>query len=256
MTELDTTGSVPNQEIRAALAGTQGQIGDVYRLLEQGYTTNRELSDHGGGANPGSAANARSAVETLLNGSLPRSPSVARGTASRIRSLVQRNSFTTETITYLNMLVAQLEEISYSEMAQAVEESELEEKSKALETKVGDRAGIYVYSLPTFLRVPQKLDPERYWFKIGRTERSADGRIVEQQRQAGLPEDYVLRRVYVPAAGTLNEAEKRFHDALIAFGHSRAEGRQAGREWFATNLDALDTVARMMGYQIFTEDEE
>jgi hypothetical protein len=238
-------------EIRAALESTADQLGQVYRLIEAGAATNRELVDGGGGANQGAAANTRVAVRLLTEGIMPSAPSIARQCIGRIRTLIRRNTLSLDTIQYLNDLVAALDELTFNDVAQAHEAEDLEERSRELEASIGSMPGIYVYSLPTFLRVPQKVDPDRYWFKVGKSERSADERIGEQQRQTGLPEDYVTLRVYLPPNGvSLKDAERIFHDTLNDIGHARSTGKRTGREWFATTLEALDRIATNQGYTI------
>ena len=238
-------------EIRSALEATTDQLGQVYRLIEAGATTNRELVEGGGGANQGAAANTRVAVRLLTDGIMPSAPSIARQCIGRIRTLMRRNTLSLDTSQYLNDIIAALDELTFNDVAQAQEAEELEDRSRVLEATIGSLPGIYVYSLPSFLRVPQKVDPERYWFKVGKSERSADQRIREQQRQTGLPEDYVTLRVYLPPDGvSLHDAERMFHDTLNDVGHVRSSGKQTGREWFATTLEALDRIAVNQGYTI------
>ncbi|MEY2642600.1 MAG: hypothetical protein RLZZ368_1247, partial [Actinomycetota bacterium] len=48
--------------------------------------------------------------------------------------------------------------------------------------------------------------------------------------------------------------EASFHVLLEAAGHSRAAGKHSGRDWYATNLEFLDAVARSLGCETFTSD--
>ena len=110
--------------------------------------------------------------------------------------------------------------------------------------------GVYVYTLPSFYRTVQKTDPERFWFKIGKTDRVAGIRIGEQMRATGLPEDPWIARVYRHDSKSPKEIETDFHLLLDAAGHSQAGGKHAGRDWYATNLDFLDAVAVALGCEI------
>ena len=64
-------------ELENALRGNDGQLGKVFALLEEGKVTNRELAEGGGAANPGAAANLRVTVKAVLDGVLPKGPTVA-----------------------------------------------------------------------------------------------------------------------------------------------------------------------------------
>jgi hypothetical protein len=244
-------------ELKQALQRAEGRFGIVFRLMESGAKTNREILERGGGANQGAVANTRVAVRLITDGILPASPSVAAQCAGRIRKLIRLNQeLSPSALAYLNGLMESLDVIRFSDEAIADEEQLLEKNSKKLEIEIGERPGIYVYSLPSFLRVPQKFDPERFWLKIGRTNRTADARIAEQQRQTGLPEDPVLVRVYGIGEDSLEEAERRMHSMLEAAGHSRSSGRFTGREWFATNLEFLDEMAISFRFTIFRSSED
>ena len=178
-------------ELDTALDANTGQLGEVFRLVRDGAQNDREIVELGGAANEGAVWSLRRALTAIREASLPTAPSVARASASRIRSSLKTPSLSADAVKYLNGLVEALDALTFDEEAQAQEVAELEDRSQKLEASIGDLAGVYVWSLPTFLRVPQKVDPDRYWFKIGKTVRSADGRIAEQVRQTGLPEDHV-----------------------------------------------------------------
>jgi hypothetical protein len=44
--------------------------------------------------------------------------------------------------------------------------------------------------------------------------------------------------------------ESTFHDLLKAAGHIRAPGKNAGRDWYATNLEFLDAVGSALECEI------
>ncbi len=254
---LEEPNDIVLGEIEAGLERSTDQLGDIYRLLKLGLSTNRELVEGGGAANPGAAANVRVIVEVLTKAIIPRAPSVALMSARRIRSFKKRKStFSSETNKYLDSLLDALQEVIFSDAAASAEDKELEKDSRDLELAIGNKPGIYVYSLPTFLRVPQKFDPERYWLKIGKTTRTADGRISEQQRQTGLPEDPILVRVYSSATIPLDDAEKIFHRLLSAAGHGQSSGKYSGKEWFATNVEFLDEIANSHNFEITSISKE
>ena len=238
-------------ELADAIRRNDGQLGKVFVLLEAGAETNRDLVDGGAAANPGAAANLRVTVNAVLNGILPKGPTVAAQSRRSIGGLLRDNPTLSDAAkNRLESLRTTLEGISNNETALRAEEAEIEVATADLEKTAAETAGVYVYTLPTFFRTTQKIDPDRYWFKIGKTDRVAGIRIGEQGRATGLPEDPWLLRVYKHSGRTPADLENTFHQLLLAAGHTRSPGRNTGREWFATNLDFLDTVARSLGCEI------
>jgi hypothetical protein len=244
-------------EVRAALQANTGRLGQVYRAMQQGATSNRELIDAGVAANHGAASNLRITLRTILEGRLPKAPSVAGQISRSIGGLLRDNpDFSAPTTRYLVELRSQLTAIATNNEAIEQEEADLERASEHLERSLAELAGVYVYTLPSFLRSPVKVDPDRHWFKVGMTERVAGIRINEQMRATGLPEDPWLARVYTHEHFTPVQVESKLHDLLEAAGHAQATGRHAGREWYATNLEFLDTAAATIGCAVNAGDPE
>lgn len=48
--------------------------------------------------------------------------------------------------------------------------------------------------------------------------------------------------------------ERKYHALLASAGHERESARNAGREWFLTNLDYLDTIADVLGYEVLANE--
>jgi hypothetical protein len=231
-------------ELAGALRNNEGQLGKVFALLEEGKTTNRELVDGGAAANQGAAANLRVTVKAVLDGVLPNGPSVAAQSRRSIGGILRDNPGLSSTAReHLERLRDALEAVATDSRAIEEEDKDLERASKELERSLESLPGVYVYTLPSFHRTVQKTDPERFWFKIGKTDRVAGVRIGEQMRATGLPEDPWIARVYRHATLTPKELETEFHRLLEAAGHSRAAGKHSGRDWHATNLEFLDAIA-------------
>ena len=231
-------------ELAGALRNNEGQLGKVFALLEEGKTTNRELVDGGAAANQGAAANLRVTVKAVLDGVLPNGPSVAAQSRRSIGGILRDNPGLSSTAReHLERLRDVLEAVATDSRAIEEEDKDLERASKELERSLESLPGVYVYTLPSFHRTVQKTDPERFWFKIGKTDRVAGVRIGEQMRATGLPEDPWIARVYRHATLTPKELETEFHRLLDAAGHSRAAGKHSGRDWYATNLEFLDAIA-------------
>lgn len=234
-------------ELSAALRNNTGQLGKVFALLEAGKETNRELVEGGAAANQGAAGNIRVAVKAVLEGGLPKGPSLAVQARRSIGGLLRDNPGLSEGArAYLEDLRRRLEVIATDAAAIEREDKDLEEASKELEKSLENLPGVYVYTLPSFYRTVQKSDPERFWFKVGKTDRAAGVRVGEQMRATGLPEDPWIARVYRHQNLSPAELEDTFHELLDAAGHSRATGRHAGRDWYATNLEFLDAVAHAL----------
>ncbi len=239
-------------ELAGALRNNEGQLGKVFALLEEGKTTNRELVEGGAAANQGAAANLRVTVKAVLDGVLPKGPSVAAQSRRSIGGILRDNpDLSTTARGHLERLRDELEAITTDSKAIEEEDKDLERVSHELEKTLEQQSGVYVYTLPSFRRTVQKMDPERFWFKIGKTDRVAGVRVGEQMRATGLPEDPWIARVYRHTTLTPKELETSFHGLLEAAGHNRAAGKHSGRDWYATNLEFLDAIAGALGCEVF-----
>jgi hypothetical protein len=244
-------------ELSAALRNNQGQLGKVFALIEDGMKTNRELVEGGAAANQGAAGNLRVTIQLILDGLMPRAPSVAAQSRRSIGGIIRDNpELSVDALTYLDGLRSALEAIETDSTAIEVEDRDLERGSRVLEKSLDAMPGVYVFTLPSFFRTVQKTDPERFWFKVGKTDRLAGVRIGEIMRATGLPEDPFLVRVYQHPNRGPREIESQFHRLLDAAGHSRSGAHHAGREWYATNLEFLDAVALALGCEIAAAEHE
>jgi hypothetical protein len=238
-------------EVRDALRRNERQLGVVFRLLEEGVTSNRELVERSGAANDGVAANLRASVRAIVDGYVPTGPSVALQAGRTIGGLLRDNpSLSDEAKVFLAELRERLDAVGRNDEAVQTEDAQILASSEVLEQSIENQPGVYVYTLPTYYRTPKKTDPDRFLYKIGKTDRFVGDRIREQQRLTGLPEDPWTLRVYRCEGMTPAEMERVFHELLEAAGHARATGQYAGREWFATNLEFLDAIARAQGFEI------
>lgn len=249
-------GPALRAELEEAFLNSTGQLGKIFVLLSEGKKTNRELADAGGAANPSAAANLRVTVQAVLDGVMPRAPSVAVQSRGSIRGLLRDNPQLSDTArNYLEDLRSQLEAIATDADAIEREDADLERATKRLEQRLAQMPGVYVYTLPSFLRAVQKTDPERFWFKVGKTDRVAGVRVGELGRATGLPEDPLIARVYWHDQRTPKELESAFHLLLEAAGHGRSSGLHAGRDWFTTNLNFLDSIGAALGCTIAQGDD-
>lgn len=249
--EINSPSPFVVQEIRSALEKNDGNIGKVFRAIESGKSLNGELIAEGAVANSGAAGNMKAVLSSILSRKLPLYPSRASMAGRSIGGLIRENpSFSDETRLYLQRLREDLDSVVNNEQAQHLEQSEFEASSEDLVADVERKGGVYVYTFKTYYSNPVKSDPERFWFKIGMTERVVDLRIADQTRSTAMPEDPWVLRVYRSESKSNAEIEKLFHSMLEAAGHSRTDARHGGKEWFATNLEFLDGLAQIMNLEI------
>ena len=131
-------------------------------------------------------------------------------------------------------------------------QAQAEEVEGAVEaTKSAEAAGtpgIYVYTLPHYLRYPYDPDTGRTLLKVGHSSVDAHYRAGSQGRLTALPEDPILLRIYPVDASA--QAERDFHTWLRDADHSAGRTRRGGSEWYVTSTKFLDRIARSKGLEI------
>ncbi len=243
-------------ELELALESNEGRLGSVYRLIKSGVDSDRAIVDAGGAANTGAASNLRATIRAILDGKLPKGPSLALQIGRSIGGLLRDNpGLSEDTKAHLEDLRTRLEVLASDPDAIESETRILEKGSRALERSLEKLPGVYVYTLPSFRRVLQKTDPDRSWFKVGETTKAAGKRVADIAQITGLPENPWIARVYRHAELAPKALEKMFHDLLAAAGHNQAPGRHAGEDWYATNLEFLDAIANALGCETSVNDE-
>ena len=211
------------------------------------------MSNAGGAANAGAAWQLLVAIK-LIRGDdkeAPTAPSVALGTLRRLRSFLKQHKglVPMADLERLEGLQAELETITDNRDAQTQEDEQLAEAGKKLLNDVGDLVGgVYVYTLPHFLRHPTVADSSRTYFKVGMATGEIRKRVFQQL--TGFPEEPLVLRVYQSSTITPIELEKRFHRHLLAAEHIRKSPGRSGTEWFETTIAFLDSAAELMGVTI------
>jgi hypothetical protein len=251
-------------EINQALQNNTGALGKVARAISDGVTSISEMVSIGAGANSGHSGNLARVYNFIQDGNPPTAPSRAAIAGRSIGGLLRDNpGLSADAIAYLRELRQLVDSIEKNDEAVAGEQIRLERASEELTEKVEKLGGVYVYSFPTYLRIPAKVDPERFWLKIGQTGRVVEKRVSDQLRSTAMPEDPVILRVYTfsESDGASTEfdyapLEKRFHKLLASAGHSKTTARSGGTEWFATTLEFLDEIAMTLDLHIETREEE
>jgi T5orf172 domain len=238
-------------EISAALKSNTGALGKVARAMADGVTSPTVMAALGAGANSGHAGNLARVISYIQDGVAPTAPSRAAVAGRSIGGLLRDNpALSIEAVRYLQALRNQVDSVEKNDEARAGEESQLQEASEELTQTVEKLGGVYVYTFPTYLMVPAKVDPERFWLKIGQTGRVVEKRVMDQLRSTAMPEDPVILRVYTDKQEDSGSAqvdyaalEKKFHQLLMSAGHSKTTSRAGGSEWFATTVEFLDQIA-------------
>ena len=247
-----TTAPTPNvlEEIQRALRDNDGNLGVVFRLIESGRTSPSEMVTEGGLANSGHASNLIRYIKTILEGEIPTSPSRSEAAGRTIGGLIRTFEFSAESRLYLQDLRTELDEYATNASALQIENAQLEKQSEKLATVAEQTGGVYVYSFPVYIKTPAKTDPDRYWLKVGMTERIVEMRIADQTRSTAMPEDPLILRVYRSASLSNSDLERKFHRILQSAGHNRTEAKHGGKEWYATNIEFIDEIAETLGLDI------
>jgi T5orf172 domain len=243
-------------ELKVILSQDEKLLGTIFNLYEKGLTNAQELASKSGAANRGVVYNNLNILKSILMGEMPTGASISRQSIRAIDRLIKNNQISTNLLNYFDNLRRALQENSENLSAVNHDREMLEKSSDLLSEKASNfKHAIYVYSFPTYLHYGTIEDPDLIWLKIGSTRNSVWQRIVEQNRQTSMPEDPKLLRIYHKDGMDLSIYEKKFHDTLEKVGHERsaASRSKAGREWFATTLNALDALAELMELRIESE---
>ena len=234
-------------EVEAVLLAEEGGLGDVWRRTQAGETPD-EIRIARGAERPNFVWSYNRTAKALLDGDLPTAPTVAVQTARTFRRILKENQFSPTTRAVLEERLGTLELRAADPEAKAVEDKlAIEATVTAEEHGV---PGVYVYSLPHYIRHPYDDESGRTLMKVGRADRSVIRRFREQTRTTALPEDPVLLRIYPCDADSSTEFERTFHRLLEAADHDRSKARTGGTEWFLTSLRFLDEIALVLHLEV------
>ena len=119
---------------------------------------------------------------------------------------------------------------------------------RARQPEAENIAGIYVYTLPHYVRYPFDAKTGRTLLKVGHSSVDALYRANSQTRVTSLPEDPWPLRIYPAEASS--HVERQFHGFLRDADHQGVRGTRTGAEWFLTSLKFLDRIATTVGLEI------
>ena len=232
-------------EMEAVLESDPSRLGETFRWDREGLTL-EEQADRGGVSTANYGYNNRAVIRALVDGEIPGSPTRALAAARRVRTILKRDDITFELRRDLTDLRAQL--MLRAEDPVAQEEENAEAIKATASAEASGTPGIYVYTLPHYLKYP--VDPEtgKTLLKVGHSATDAYYRAGSQGRLTALPEDPVLLRIY-PAEQSA-EVEKKFHEWLRLADHNAARTRRGGNEWFLTSTKFLDHIAASLDLSV------
>lgn len=216
--------------------------GEIWRMGKKGMS-DEDIRKARGASTPNFIWNYRRYTKALLEGHLPKSPTMLRETGVLFRRILRTTNASPEATAFLSSGLLEIENRMNNPTLQAIEEKEVLSTSVNLEKR--NTPGIYVYSLMHYLRYPYDAISGRTLMKVGRSDRDVIQRFREQTRTTALPEEPVLLRIYrgKNTDGELSVIEKKFHALLEAADHARSAARTGGTEWFLTSLKFLDEIA-------------
>ena len=236
------------------------RIGQVWKFSQEGLDA-AKVAEALNVATSGFVYSYRSYIEAIEDGTLPVAPTRARQCGAALRSFAKRHKklLSPDTILRLQELADKCVEFSTNPEKQEEEEQKLKDLTSTAEAS-GVR-GIYVYTLPHYLRYP--VDPsededestdDRTYLKVGMSGKDIIQRV-RQQVNTALPEEPILLRIYVGPddIDNIKEVETKIHNHLTAADHRRNRQRGAGTEWFLTHLKFLDSTADLLNLTIHFE---
>ncbi|GAB2497946.1 hypothetical protein GCM10027084_08850 [Pseudoxanthomonas sangjuensis] len=232
-------------EVERLLDSDETMLGRFWQYEKLGLTP-QEMAEQEETATFGWVYNCRRLVRVLRDGEVPTAPAVAQQAARKVRAWLKNNSLS-------NQLRLQLEDqekllSSRAEDRQAQTEETVAAVKASESAEAAGTPGIYVYTLPHYLRHPIDPDTGKTLLKVGHSTKDAYYRAGSANRLTALPEDPILLRIYPTSESSA--AEKEFHTWLRSADHSGARGNRTGTEWFVTSLKFLDRIAASLKLEI------
>lgn len=238
------------EEVIALLNADDTALGNVWRYTQEGLTP-KEMADRDGINTLGWVSNYRSLIAVLLEGHIPDGPSLALAGARRIRSWLKTKDLSIELRQALTDQESLLMSRAEDKQAQVEEVTTAVKASEAAEAT--GTPGIYVYTLPHYLRYPVDQKTGRTLLKVGHSSTDAYYRAGSQGRLTALPEDPILLRIY-PVEDSAH-TEKEFHLWLKDADHIGTRTTRGGSEWFVTSTKFLDRIAVSRGLEVIVVNE-
>lgn len=248
MTETSEAGN-PSYDreaaMRAILAKEDSVLGRVYRYDQEGLTP-AEMAEVEGNQEVAFVYNYRLQIAALVSGEVPSSPWAARSVGQKLRKWLKTLDLDPRLREDLTTFEATVRSRAEDPQAEAEEVSKAVAQSEKAESD--GVPGIYVYTLPHYLKYRVDGEAGKTLLKVGHSARDAYHRAGSAGRLTALPEDPILLRIY-PVEESASR-EKEFHAWLRDADHHAGRTRRAGSEWFVTSTKFLDRVAKSLGLEI------
>ena len=248
MTEEPETGASSYDRataVRAILEHEDSVLGRVYVYGVQGLTP-AQIAEAEGNQGVAFVYNYRLQLQALLSGEVPKSPWAARSVAAKLRKWLRTLDLDGRLRDDLTTFEATLQSRADDPEAEAEEVGKAVANSEKAESE--GVPGIYVYTLPHYLKYRFDVDSGKTLLKVGHSSRDAYYRAGSAGRLTALPEDPILLRIYPVQESAARE--KDFHAWLRDADHHAGRTRRAGAEWFVTSAKFLDRVATSLGLEI------
>jgi hypothetical protein len=231
-------------EIEDLLRNDKSRIGEIFNLLSEGRDA-EEIRVQFGLERTSFVWSYERMIRALRDGDLPTAPTVALSVARKFRAILKNARLSDDARLVLSSNLMVLEDRASDEASR--ERETVAALNAAAEVEAEAVSGIYVYTLPHYLRYPYDPDSGRTLLKVGRSDRDVIERFRNQTRTTALPEEPLLLRVYAVADGEPSaQTERTFHRLLEAADHDRSEARTGGTEWFLTSVRFLDEIANTL----------
>jgi hypothetical protein len=237
-------------EVEALLRLEDTSLGKYWRMHHDDGMVHAEIAEREG-ITAAPVYSALRAAEMLLSGTVTSYPTVAGQHAGRIRNWFWEADRGLKVLSPELRAELQDQERALNAVANDRVAQEREDEAGAEATRAAVSAGvpgIYVYTLPHYLRYPIDAETGKTLLKVGHSSTDAYYRAGSQGRLTALPEDPILLRIY-PAVDSA-KVEREFHDWLGDADHARSEARRGGSEWFVTSTRFLDRIARSLGLDV------
>jgi hypothetical protein len=245
MTDVQSEVYDRTAEVERLLDADETVLGRLWQYEKQGLTP-QQMADSEGTATSGWISNYRMLVRVLRDGEIPTAPSSAQTAGRKVRAWLKTLDLSPQLRNDLIAQEALIESRADDKQAQTEEIRGAVEATKTAEA--AGTPGIYVYTLPHYLRYPYDSETGKTLLKVGHSSVDAHYRASSQGRLTALPEDPILLRIYPVDASA--DAERDFHAWLRDADHAGSRTRRGGSEWYVTSTKFLDRIARSKGLDV------